>query len=131
LDAAGGHFDANFRGKAQIPVAGASVRATFGSATAATRLVQFFELSGNRAIRSGRWKAIAMHTFGTHFASDRWMLFDTARDFSESQDLAMQHPATLAKLKTLWQSEAQKYGDLPLNGTDAQVRAWSPFDDYH
>lgn len=131
LDAAGGRFEARFHGVAQIPVAGRSVRSTFKSATAPTRPVQFFELSGNRAVRSGRWKAIAMHTYGTDFGSDRWMLFDTGRDFSESQDVAARYPRKLAELKLLWQTEAETYGDLPLNGTDPQVRAWSPFDDYH
>jgi arylsulfatase len=131
VDAAGGHFETQFHAVVQIPVAGSSVRSTFESAVAPTRPVQFFELSGNRAIRSGRWRAIAMHTFGTDFSSDRWMLFDTSRDFSESQDVAARYPRKLAELKLLWQSEAQKYGDLPLNATDPQVRAWSPFDDYH
>jgi hypothetical protein len=45
--------------------------------------------------------------------------------------VAARYPRKLAELKLLWQSEAQKYGDLPLNATDPQVRAWSPFDDYH
>jgi arylsulfatase len=131
LDAAGERFEARFHGITQIPIAGRSVRATFDSAAAPTRDVQFFELSGNRAIRSRHWKAVAMHEWGTDFEHDRWQLFDTSRDFSESQDVAARYPSKLAEMKSLWQTEAAKYGALPLNGTDPQVRAWAPFDEYH
>ena len=127
-DVAGARFDASFRGAAQLPVAGESVRATFTSASARTRPVQFFELSGNRAIRSGRWKAIGMHRFGAPFSDDQWMLFDTAADYSESRDLAQSNPRKLKELQALWESEAGKYGALPLDGTDPQVRRWNSFD---
>jgi hypothetical protein len=46
-------------------------------------------------------------------------------------ELARASAMSRATFAMLWQSEAHKYGDLPLNGTDPQVRAWSPFDDYH
>lgn len=128
VDVAGAQFDANYRGTAQIPVAGKSVRATFTSAKARTREAQFFELSGNRAIRSGRWKAVAMHRFGEPFSNDEWMLFDTAADYSESKDLARSHPRKLKELQALWESQAREYGALPLNGLDPQVRRWNSFD---
>jgi arylsulfatase len=128
VDVAGARFDAHYRGTAQIPVAGKSVRATFTSAKARTRGVQFFELSGNRAIRSGRWKAVAMHRFGEPFSKDEWMLFDTAADYSESKDLARSHPRKLKELQALWESQAREYGALPLNGLDPQVRRWNSFD---
>lgn len=87
LDAAGTAFRPRIDGEWQVPVAGRSIAATFASPTAGGRKVQFFELRGNRAITSGRWKAVAIHRFGTDFAQDKWQLFDTATDFSEAHDL--------------------------------------------
>lgn len=114
LDAAGTHFHDTVDGVAQVPVAGRSVAATWASATAATRPVQFFELRGNRAIRSGKWRAVAMHRIDTDYAQDRWQLFDTSTDFAEAHDLSARHPQKLAELKALWWKEARKYSNPPL-----------------
>jgi arylsulfatase len=45
--------------------------------------VQYFELRGNRAITSGRWRAVALHDCDQPYANDRWELFDLDSDFSE------------------------------------------------
>jgi arylsulfatase len=60
------------------------------------------------------WKAVGIHVPGTGFDQDRWELYNLANDFSESLDLAAQHPARLDELKKLWWSEAARYGALPL-----------------
>jgi arylsulfatase len=115
LEATGAHFDTTLDGQPQIPVAGVSFLATLTSARAPSkRTMQFFELRGNRAITSGRWRAVAMHRAGTEYVADQWQLFDTVADPSESRDLASKYPAKLRQLQALWQSEAGKYGDLPL-----------------
>lgn len=114
LAAAGTRFHATIDGVAQLPVAGRSIVPTFASASAPTRPVQFFELRGNRAIRSGRWRAVAMHRIDTGYDEDVWQLFDTATDFAEANDLSARHPAKLAELKALWWKEARRYSDPPL-----------------
>ena len=81
LDIAGTAFHPTVAGVSQIPVAGRSIRLSFSQPGAPGRQVQFFELRGNRAITDGRWKAVAIHRFGTSFADDRWQLFDTEADF--------------------------------------------------
>jgi arylsulfatase len=111
LEAAGTRFHDTVAGVKQIPVAGRSIAPTFASATAPTRPVQFFELRGNRAIRAGKWRAVAMHRIDTDFAQDRWQLFDTSTDFAEATDLSARHPAKLAELKALWAREAARYSD--------------------
>lgn len=129
-DVAGVRFHARVDGVAQIPVPGKSIRASFSRASApSARSVQFFELRANRAITSGKWRAVAMHKDGTDFAADRWELFDTDRDFSESTDLAAKYPKKLAELKALWWREARKYSTPPLVENSPVVRALSRYDD--
>jgi arylsulfatase len=129
LDVAGTRFDSNFGGAKQIPVAGRSVRASFASSTAvAGRPVQFFELRGNRAIRDGKWEAIAVHKWGTPFTSDRWQLFDLSKDFSESNDLSRSNPAKLEELKRIWWREARRYSNPPIEEMSSALHKFEPFD---
>ena len=115
LDVAGGTFRDLVNGSPQIPVAGRSIVPTLLSAQAkAPRSVQFFELWGNRAITSGRWRAVSVHKPGTDFSRDLWQLFDIETDPTESKDLSAVNPRKLAELQQLWRQEAAKYGDLPL-----------------
>ncbi len=73
LDAAGTTFREVVDGSPQIPVAGRSIVPTILSAQAkAPRSVQFFELWGNRAITSDRWRALSVHKPGSDFDRDLW-----------------------------------------------------------
>lgn len=118
LEAAGTSFRTTINGEAQIPVSGRSMLATIGSAKAASpRSVQFFELWGNRAITSGRWRAVSIHKPGNDFAKDLWQLFDIGADPTESTDLSAKMPARLKQMQELWRQEAAKYGDLPQKET--------------
>jgi arylsulfatase A-like enzyme len=129
-DAAGTRFPSAVAGRAELPVAGKSIRASFASATApSARTVQYFELRGNRAITQGKWRAVAMHKQLTDFATDKWELFDTDADFSESTDLSAKYPAKLEELKRLWWSEARKYSTPPLAEAPAIFRQRERFDD--
>jgi len=115
LDVAGTHFATSIDGVKQIPVAGASVRASFSSGTAqAGRSIQYFELRGSRAIRVGWWKAIAVHQRGTPFSDDPWQLFNEQADFGEAHDLSKECPQKLDALKAAWWEEARKYAKPPL-----------------
>src|SRR6266567_1043815 len=115
LDAAQTHFDDTINGVNQIPVAGGSFLKTVSDAAAPPpQSIQYFLLLGNRAITSGTWRAVAMHKPGTAFAEDQWQLFNLAEDPTETRDLAQQEPAKLKEMEGLWESQAQKYGSLPL-----------------
>lgn len=130
VDVVGTKFDDVIDGKAQIPVAGKSAVPTFVNANAPDpRPVQFFELRGNRAIRDGKWRAIAMHRPLTDFSTDQWQLFDESKDFSESTDLAKVFPQKVKELKALWWSEARKYADPPVAEPPAAIRNMDRFDD--
>lgn len=114
LDVAGTAFRPEVDGVEQIPVAGAPVTQTFTSATAPGRSVQFFELRGHRAITQGKWRAIAMHRFGTDYANDRWWLFDVDADYAEAKDLSKVYPDKLRELQELWWQEAWRYAPTPI-----------------
>ncbi len=115
LDAAGLEAPQVYDGVCQMPLHGKSIRATFTDAHApAPRDTQYFELWGSRSIYHQGWKALAFHRPGTDFSSDRWELYNLNTDFSETANLASQNPDKLAEMKTLWWSEAAKYGALPL-----------------
>jgi arylsulfatase len=125
LDAAGTTFDKTVDGIVQLPVAGRSFLPTVRDRHALGRQTQYFELRGNRAITSGRWRAIAMHDCGQPFEADRWELYDFQSDFSENRDLALQNPRKLAELKALWDSEWARHGNKPLQEPLAFVCARS------
>ena len=106
-----------YHGIPQKPVEGASIAATFNSASAPdARHVQYFEQLGNRAIWNDGWKLVTEHKDGVDFDSDRWELYNLKEDFSETNDLASTNPAKVDELKKLWWREADKYGVLPLDG---------------
>ena len=55
-------------GVAQMPIHGKSFAYTFDEPTADTvRLVQYFEMFGNRAIWAGGWKAVTRHFAGNDY----------------------------------------------------------------
>lgn len=115
LNAVGAHFNATINGVQQIPVAGRSFLPTISDPNAPSlHKVQYFLLLGNRAITSGEWRAVAMHQPGTPFSKDRWQLFNLAKDPTEIHDLSAQDPAELKQMEELWESQARKYGALPL-----------------
>ena len=103
-----------FNGVWQMPMHGKSLSAVFDDPGApAPRDTQYFELWGSRGIYHKGWKAVAFHTPGTDFEADRWELYNVEVDFTETADLASQHPDKLSELRDLWWAEAEKYGALP------------------
>ena len=56
---------------------------------------------------------MAFHTPGTGFESDHWELYNVEEDFTETADLASQHPEKLKELQDLWWAEAERNGALP------------------
>jgi len=110
-EAAHGHIAEAIDGQAQINATGRSILAGISNpAIPVGRPVQFFELNGNRAIREGSWKAVAIHKRGTSFEDDEWHLFDLSADFAEAHDLAASRPEVLARLKATWAREARANG---------------------
>src|SRR3546814_11748517 len=127
-EAAGASFDSVVDGVTQIPVAGRSFLPSVASRKAPGRQVQYFELHGNRAITSGRWRAVAIHDCDRPYADDRWALFDPDRDFSERTDLSSRYPHKVAAMKALWATQWARNGTGELPHPGAQTcRPSAPF----
>ena len=79
------------------------------------RTCQYWEMFGRRAIYSDGWKAVSNHEKGDDYASDKWQLYDTKTDFSETHDVSHIHPEKLKELVDLWWKEAEKNEVMPLD----------------
>jgi arylsulfatase A-like enzyme len=108
----------------QHPIEGVSMAYTFNDAEAAERHeTQYFEMFGNRGIYHNGWTAVTRHKtpwllIGEKtppFDDDVWELYDTTKDWSQSNDLSKQMPEKLHDLQRLWLIEATRYNVLPLD----------------
>ena len=106
------------KGYPQLPLEGVSFRSTFESDDVPTpKETGFFSMLGSRAIWHKGWKAVSVHPtiagWG-NFNRDRWELYDTEADPTESRDLAAEHPEKVQELVNLWFHAAGQYNGLPL-----------------
>ena len=98
-----------------LPVQGTSFAYSFDNPTALTnKRIQYFETAGDRAIWVNGWKAVTRHAQGDKYEDDIWELYNTARDFSEINDLAEREFELLQKLIRLWHREATRDNVLPM-----------------
>lgn len=116
-------------GVQQRPMEGVSMAYSFNQASAPERRqTQYFEMAGNRGIYHKGWTAVTRHRTPWEtgmvklpaFNDDVWELYDTTTDWTQSKDLAKQHPQKLHELQRLWLIEATKYNVLPLDDRFAE-----------
>ena len=116
LEIAGVGMPATLHGVEQMPLHGTSMRYTFDQPTEPTRKrVQHFEMLGHRGIVADGWKAVTLHDPRTTLDDDVWELYHLDHDFSETVDLAAEHPAVVEQLVARWWEEAAKYKVLPVD----------------
>jgi len=126
LEAAGLPMPHTVDGVAQKPLEGMGMTYTFDQPDAADRhTTQYFEIFGNRGIYDHGWTAVTaqrapwlMATSGvdlTPLADSTWELYDTRADWSQSRDLAAEHPEILERLTMKFIAEAARYDVLPLD----------------
>ncbi|MCM0667689.1 arylsulfatase [Flavobacterium tyrosinilyticum] len=120
LEACGVKMPEYVNGIKQTPLAGVSMISSFKDANAPTqKKVQYYEMLGTRGIWKEGWIATAVHgplpsNIG-NFDKDKWELYHTDIDRSQSNDLASQYPEKVKEMKKLWMDEAKKNNVLPLN----------------
>jgi len=123
MEAAGIEVPEVYHGVEQQPMDGVSMMYSFDNADAPNRKErQYYEMFGNRAIWSDGWKAVTLHAnrmpwdvnVVLPFDQDEWELYNVAEDFSESTNLAEEHPEKLAELVAMFDEEAWKYNVYPL-----------------
>jgi arylsulfatase len=125
LDVTGLHMPAIVDGVEQKPMAGVSMAYTFDHAAApSTRITQYFELYGNRAIYHDGWIAAAGPTYepwktglgGKKSLDDiKWELYHITDDYSEAVNLADKEPQRLRDLEDLFWAEAGRNNALPIS----------------
>jgi len=113
-----------YRGVTQYPLSGVSMKYSFDAKPddPTQKHVQYYTMIGTRAIWQDGWKAVAVHaplTDKGNFDKDKWELYHTDVDRSESQDLAKENPEKLEALKVLYLEEARKNYALPLDDRTA------------
>ena len=112
-------------GVPQTDIEGTSMAYTFaaeGAGAPSRRVIQYFEMFGNRGLYHDGWMASCRHgrlpwvnVGSADFAEDTWELYHIAEDFSQAVDLAEEHPQKLRELQDLFMAEAARYNVLPLD----------------
>lgn len=115
MQAAGIKRPDEYHGIKQQPFTGVPMNYSFDNANAANaKKRQYYEMFGNRAIWEDGWKAVTLHAKRMpwdiikrgDFDEDVWELYHVSEDFSESTDLAKEHPEKLEALKKTFEKEA-------------------------
>jgi arylsulfatase len=124
LAAAGIEAPEHVDGIEQLPMAGVAMNPTFDDADAPEEHhTQYFEILGNRGIYHDGWIASCFHGrlpwirfAGYPFdgEQERWELYRVTDDFSQSRDLADEHPEKLADMRALFEAEAERNGVYPM-----------------
>jgi arylsulfatase len=121
LEAAGMPVPLSWDGVEQMPVDGVSLIPSLAEPKALQRpRTQYFETVGNRALYQDGWLASASYAMGWPQRPDQpldqvpWSLFNVAKDFSQSADLARRDPKKLAELRDLFDRAAQDNDVYPL-----------------
>ncbi len=109
VDVAGATYPKEFNGKVITPAAGVSLVPAFKGEKLARTQPIFWEHEGNRAIRDGDLKLVALE-------NQPWRLYDLAQDRSEQHDLAASRPEVVKALADKWQTWAAASNVLPLGG---------------
>src|SRR5208283_5012422 len=111
---------------------GVSFAYTFDQANAnapSTHKTQYFEMMGDHALYHEGWIAstkvirppwvVAGPVNQDPFNNVTWELYDLTKDWTQSEDVAAQHPEKVKELKELFLREARKYEVLPLDASVA------------
>jgi arylsulfatase len=107
-DVVGAQYPAIFQGNAITPPAGQSLAPAMKGEPAAERTI-FFEHEGNRAVRQGKWKLVAL-------AGRPWELYDEDADRVELKDLAAANPERVRAMAAQWEEWAKASGAIPRPG---------------
>ena len=107
VDLAGANYPDSADGSEIRPVQGVSLAPAFRGESIARETPLFFEHLGSRAIRDGRWKAVAPGATGA------WELYDMAADRTETNDLAEERPERLDNMAHQWDSMARRFHAVP------------------
>lgn len=108
-EAAGVDYPTHRNGQPVIGTPGKSLVPLLAGKTWAGHDCLFWEHEGNRAVRCGRWKLVALS--GGQDAGP-WELYDMQADRTESKNVAKDNPAVVESLKSKYEAWARDCGVL-------------------
>jgi arylsulfatase len=109
IDLSGAKFPTEFNGEKTTELHGVSLMREFKGESLNRPTPLFWEHEGNRAIREGNWKLVALGAEGA------WELYDMDKDRTELHDLAKEQPDRVKEMSEKWQKWAEASQVLPLN----------------
>ena len=127
LELTGVDHPARLEGRESMPLEGVSMAYSFGDADApSTRRAQYYEIEAQRAYYADGYKIVAWRPQTKRYDEVKWELYDLRSDFSESIDLAAEHPDKVRDLERRWWEAAERYNVLPVDDTPLFVKGWPP-----
>ncbi|MBS0642893.1 MAG: arylsulfatase [Acetobacteraceae bacterium] len=119
-------------GVAQKPIEGVSMAYTFDKANTdkpSTRKLQYFEMMGLQGLYNDGWMLSAVPvrppwellgaTIQDPASAYKFELYDVRNDWTQTTDVAAQHPARMQEMRDLMFAEFAKYQVLPLDASVA------------
>ena len=97
-----------------VPLEGKSLRPVFQTGQREGHDALFWEHQGNRAVRMGRWKLVAMRDRAAGGVQP-WELYDLETDRCELNDLAGEMPDRVAAMEAAWLEWGAKVGWIPFD----------------
>lgn len=110
MDVAGAEYPTTYDGNVIQPMEGRSLVPVFAGQQVEREFL-LWEHEGNRALRVGDWKIVALGKFGQDDV--KWELYDLSVDRSELHDLADLEPERLQSMIAQWTAQAHRTGILP------------------
>jgi len=73
----------------------------------------YWEHEGNRAVRVGDWKLVAMGSMDDRSKPVKWELYNIKADRNENENLIDQEPERASKLEKMWRAYADSSDVFP------------------
>ncbi len=116
-----------YEGKNIKPIEGTSFAFTLDEPEAPERHIeQYFEMVGHRGYYKDGWYIVTDHKRRTPFDDSEWELYNLRKDFSETENLAAEHPEKVKELAEGFDKAAFKYQVYPLDDRGRERMAALP-----
>ncbi len=118
-DAAGVEYPKTYQGREITPLEGLSLVPVFEGRRRTPHDAIYWEHTGNRAVRQGKWKLVSRHGGG----NDAWELYDMEADRTELTNLAEKEPERTKQMIALYDAWATRCGVRPVGQPKAAKAA--------